>query len=72
MITGEETVKEVLDKYGYDGQEILMAHGLHCVGCHFNALDTLKNGFLLHGKTREQFNAVLEDLNKLSEGKQSK
>ncbi|MCW8965938.1 MAG: DUF1858 domain-containing protein [Candidatus Pacearchaeota archaeon] len=42
---------------------ILFAHGLHCIGCGFAAMETLEQGCLAHGMTKEQVKELVEKLN---------
>lgn len=45
--------------------EILMAYGLHCVGCHFSEFDTLEDGAMVHGMSDEDIEFMIRDVNKV-------
>lgn len=42
---------------------ILMRYGLHCIGCHISAFETLEQGSKAHGLTDEQITSMVTDLN---------
>jgi iron-sulfur cluster assembly accessory protein len=48
--------------------EILIDFGIHCVGCHANAFETLEEGVLGHGYSENELNTLVENLNKLLSG----
>ena len=43
--------------------DIIMNYGLHCIGCHYNAFETLEQGILGHGYTDEELQQLLSELN---------
>ena len=56
------TVGEVVSLFP-GAADILMGYGLHCVGCHANAFETVEQGVLGHGYTMEEVEELIEDLN---------
>lgn len=42
---------------------VMMQYGLHCVGCHVSAYETVEQGCLGHGMPEEELDAMLDDLN---------
>ena len=46
-----------------ESADIFLAHGLGCIGCQFNAFETLKDGFLSHGFQEKDLQFLLDDLN---------
>ena len=46
---------------------LLMAYGLHCVGCSFSEFDTLENGARLHGMDDEVLQMMIDDINRVIE-----
>ncbi len=44
---------------------LLMAYGLHCVGCSFSEFDTLENGARLHGMDDEVLQMMIDDINRI-------
>ena len=57
-------INELLDKHP-EATEILMAYGLHCVGCHFSDLDTIEDGAMVHGLGDEEIELMIRDVNKV-------
>lgn len=45
---------------------VLMRYGLHCIGCHISAFETLEQGAKAHGLTDEQIDAMVAELNSRS------
>jgi hybrid cluster-associated redox disulfide protein len=45
---------------------ILMRYGLHCIGCHISAYETLEQGSKAHGLSDEQIGKMVTELNQLS------
>lgn len=62
MITKEMTMGEIIDKYPF-AAEIMLAYGLHCVGCHVNPYESLENGALGHGMSESEIESMLTELN---------
>ncbi|MDP3991903.1 MAG: DUF1858 domain-containing protein [Nanoarchaeota archaeon] len=68
MITKETLINELLEKHP-EIAEILMAYGLHCVGCHFSEFDTLEDGAMVHGMSDEDIEFMIRDANKVMKEK---
>lgn len=45
--------------------EVMSTYGLHCVGCAFNTLDSLREGALSHGLSEHDVELIVNDLNDL-------
>lgn len=58
------TIKEVLDKYP-EAAQILFEAGIHCVGCHMAAMETLEQGLKAHGLDQKQVDEVISKMNDL-------
>ena len=43
---------------------VLFENGLHCVGCHVAAVESLEDGFKAHGLNDEDIDRVIEQMNK--------
>ena len=43
---------------------IMLEHGLHCVGCHVAAFETIGQGAKAHGMSDEELKKMLEEMNK--------
>ena len=70
-IKKETQINELLEKHP-EAAEILMAYGLHCVGCHFSDLDTLEDGAAMHGMPDEEIELMIRDVNKVVNEKTEK
>jgi hybrid cluster-associated redox disulfide protein len=61
-ITKENTIEEVVTKYP-ESVMVFMKHGLHCVGCHVSAFESVEEGAMAHGINVD---ALVADLNKIA------
>ena len=43
---------------------IMLEHGLHCVGCHVAAFETIGQGAKAHGMSDEELEKMLKKMNK--------
>lgn len=57
-------INDIVNEYP-DVIPLLMGYGLHCVGCHFSAQDTLESGAKLHGMSDEDLKMMVKDANDL-------
>jgi len=48
VITKDMTIGEIVSKYPETAQ-IMLSHGLHCIGCHVAGFETLEQGAIGHG-----------------------
>ncbi len=62
QITKEMTIGDVVKKYPSTA-EILLANGVHCVGCGARYFETLEAGFKGHGMSDEQVDSIIKQLN---------
>ena len=60
-ITKDMKIEEVVTQYP-ESTMVFMKHGLHCVGCHVSALESVEEGAMAHGINVD---ALVEDLNKV-------
>lgn len=60
-ITKEMTIEEVVTQYP-ETMMVFMRHGLHCVGCHVSAFESIEEGAMAHGINVD---ALVMDLNKV-------
>lgn len=58
-ITKEMTIEDVVAKYP-ETMIVFMRHGLHCVGCHVSAFESIEEGSMAHGINVD---ALVLDLN---------
>ncbi|NJD76462.1 MAG: DUF1858 domain-containing protein [Candidatus Methanoperedens sp.] len=61
-ITKEMTIEEVVTQYP-ETMMVFMRHGLHCVGCHVSAFESIEEGAMAHGINTD---ALVADLNKVT------
>lgn len=61
-ITGSMSFGEVLEKYPQTAS-IMMKHGLHCIGCHIAAFETVEQGCMAHGMDEENLKKMLKEMN---------
>ncbi len=59
-ITKEMTIREVLD-IDRSTASIMMAYGMHCMGCPFSQMESLEMGCAAHGSDVDE---LVEKLNK--------
>ncbi len=60
--------QEVLEKYPKTA-EIMMKRGLHCIGCHAAAFETIEQGCTAHGMKEEDIEKLLKEMNEAVEKK---
>ena len=65
MITREMTIKEVLD-IDRTTAPIMMAYGMHCMGCPYSQMESLEMGCAAHGS---DVNELVQKLNDHLAGK---
>ncbi|MBN2067944.1 MAG: DUF1858 domain-containing protein [Candidatus Diapherotrites archaeon] len=52
-----------------DALPVMLEHGLHCVGCHVAAFETVEEGAKVHGMSEEQVDALIGEMNNAVKGK---
>ncbi len=66
-ITKDNTIEEIVSKHP-ETMIVFMKHGLHCVGCHVAAFESIEQGAEAHGI---DVDALVADLNKVVSPKKS-
>lgn len=61
-ITGEMVIGDVVAAFP-QAAPIMLSHGLHCVGCHANAFDTVEDGARGHGMPDEEILEMIGEIN---------
>lgn len=56
------TIGDVVDKFP-ETAEVMLGYGLHCVGCAVNPYETVEQGALGHGMSKETIDQMLADIN---------
>ena len=59
-ITKDMTLGEAIQKYP-ETVEVMMEHGLHCIGCHVATYETIEQGAMGHGIDPKK---LIDDMNK--------
>lgn len=62
-ITKNMLIGDVIKKHP-ESVEVMLEHGIHCVGCHVATWETIEQGAQAHGMEKEDLKKMLEDLNK--------
>ncbi len=62
QVTKDTNLGEVALSYPQAAQ-IMLDYGLHCVGCHFNAYDTVAMGAKIHGMTDDEVEEMVGRIN---------
>lgn len=65
LITKDMTIGDVVAKYPRTAN-IMMSHGLNCIGCSVNPYETIENGALGHGMPQEELDSMIEEVNKVA------
>lgn len=68
MITKDVKIEEVVTQYP-ETMMVFMKHGLHCVGCHVSAFESIEDGAMAHGINVD---ALVDDLNKVISSRKQK
>jgi len=61
-ITKEMNFAEVLEKYPQTAA-IMMNHGLHCIGCHIAAYESIEQGCMAHGMSEQDLKKMIDEMN---------
>lgn len=61
-IKKDMTIGEVVVKFP-ETIPIMMRNGLHCVGCHVAAYETVEQGAAAHGMDEKQIETMVKDMN---------
>lgn len=61
-ITKDMTLSEIITEFP-ETVEVMLKNGLHCVGCHVAAYETLEQGAKAHGMSDKDLEKMLEDMN---------
>lgn len=62
-IKKEMGFSEVLQKYPQTAP-IMLKYGLHCIGCHAAAFETIEQGCIAHGMKVGEIKKIIKEMNK--------
>ncbi len=65
LITKGMTLGEVVQKYP-QAAFVMMQYGLHCIGCHVSAWETVEQGAMGHGLSPKQVDEMVAQMNKVA------
>jgi len=68
MISKDNKIEDVVTQYP-ETMMVFMKHGLHCVGCHVSAFESVEDGAMSHGINVD---ALVADLNKVISSRKQK
>jgi hybrid cluster-associated redox disulfide protein len=61
-ITKNMTLGDIISKHP-EAAAVIMKYGLHCIGCHVAAWETLEQGSKAHGLDDAQIEQMVKDVN---------
>ena len=61
-ITGDEAIGGLIQEHP-KAAGVMLKYGLHCVGCHVNQYETVKQGAMGHGMPEETVQSLIDELN---------
>jgi hybrid cluster-associated redox disulfide protein len=61
-ITKDMTLGELVVKYP-EAAQVMLKHGMHCIGCHMSAMETVAEGAAGHGIVGKEFDKLIEEMN---------
>jgi iron-sulfur cluster assembly accessory protein len=61
-VTKDMTIGEVVAKYP-ESAEVMLAYGLHCIGCHVNPYESIEAGAYGHGMSPETIEKMVNEIN---------
>jgi hybrid cluster-associated redox disulfide protein len=62
-INRKMTLGEAVTKYPQTGA-VMMGYGLHCIGCHVAAWESIEDGAKGHGLSEQEIDEMVADMNK--------
>lgn len=61
-ITGDETIGEMVQQHPKSAG-VMLKYGLHCVGCHVNQYESVKQGAMGHGMPEDMVEKMIGEIN---------
>ena len=63
-VTKEGNIKEIASNHP-ETIEIMFKYGMHCIGCHVAAFETIEQGAKAHGMADDQLKQMLKEMNEV-------
>ncbi|MFH2106758.1 MAG: DUF1858 domain-containing protein [Candidatus Micrarchaeota archaeon] len=70
LITKESTIGEVIMSHP-EVVPKLLEFGVHCIGCHVAASESIKDGLTAHGFSEEQIDKMVKEMNDVVKNKKT-
>ena len=67
-ISRKTTLGDVVTKFP-EAVQVMLSKGMHCVGCHVAAFETVEQGAKAHGMSEEQVEKLLAEMNDAVKGR---
>lgn len=64
IISKDMMIQDIVAKYP-ESAYVMMKHGLHCVGCHIAAHESLEQGAKAHGVSDKDIDTLVDEINTL-------
>jgi len=61
-ITKDMTLGELVVKHP-EAAQVMLKHGMHCIGCHMAAMETIAEGAAGHGITGKGLDKLIREMN---------
>ncbi len=62
VINKSMTIGEIVQKYP-ETIEVMASHGLHCIGCSVNYMETIEEGAASHGMPEQEIDSMVDSMN---------
>lgn len=66
-ITKNTTLGDIVEKYP-EAVGPMLKRGMHCIGCHVAAFETIEQGAKAHGMDEKEIKEMLKEMNKAVRG----
>lgn len=70
-ITKNMTMGELIGRFPYLAEPIMLKYGLHCVGYGLSTFETIEQGALSHGISKKELIEMIKHLNSLVKSNKS-
>jgi hybrid cluster-associated redox disulfide protein len=66
IVTKDMTLGDVVTRWP-STIEVMSRHGLHCIGCHISAFESVERGSMVHGLDKEELETMMVELNEAAQ-----